>query len=109
MFDVSENAEAAWVERIVTDWHDNRAFLAACTPSRLNFDGHPEAANPRSGTYGGGYGDVFAYQQLLKDWRAQADFAGLEIDEAAAASSQRHGGEHTPSSPATPPGNPRPL
>src|SRR5215472_17546468 len=46
VFDVREDAEAAWVERIVTDWHDNRAFLAACTPSRLNFDGPAEVANP---------------------------------------------------------------
>ena len=86
VFDVSARAEAAWVERIVSDWRDNRAFLAACTPSRLNFDGHPEAANPRSGTYGGVYGDVFAYQRLLEEWRARGDFAGLEIDEAVASS-----------------------
>jgi len=86
VFDVREDAEAAWVKRIVTDWHDNRAFLAACTPSRLNFDGHAEVANPRSGTYGGGYGDVFAYEKLLEEWRARGDFAGLEVDEPSASS-----------------------
>jgi len=86
VFDVSEESEAAWVQRIVHDWRDNRAFMAACTPSRLNFDGHPEAANPRSGTYGGGHGDVFAYQELLAEWRAASDFPGLEIDEASASS-----------------------
>ncbi len=47
--DVSEQAEAAWTQRIVDDWKDNRAFMAACTPSRLNFEGHPEAANPKAG------------------------------------------------------------
>jgi len=79
-FDVSEEAETAWTQRIVDDWRDSRAFMAACTPSRLNFDGHPEMANPRAGTYGGGYGDVFAYRELLKDWRATGTFPGLEID-----------------------------
>jgi cation diffusion facilitator CzcD-associated flavoprotein CzcO len=81
-FDVSAAAEAAWNQRIVDDWRDNRSFMAACTPSRLNFDGHPEDANPRSGTYGGGHGDVFGYRDLLAEWRASGDFPGLEIDEA---------------------------
>ena len=78
--DVSEAAEATWTQRIVDDWKDNRAFMAACTPSRLNFEGHPEAANPKSGTYGGGYGDIFAYRELLAAWRASGTFPGLEID-----------------------------
>jgi len=78
-FDVSEEAQAAWTQRIVDDWKDTRAFMAACTPSRLNFQGHPELANPKAGTFGGGYGDVFAYRELLADWRAAGTFAGLEI------------------------------
>jgi len=78
--EVTEEAEAAWVQRIVDDWKDNRAFMAACTPSRLNFEGHPEAANPRAGTFGGGYGDIFAYRELLAAWRADGSFPGLEID-----------------------------
>jgi len=85
-FDVSEDAEAAWARRIVDDWRDNRSFMAACTPSRLNFEGHPEAANPLSGTYGGGHGDVFGYRDLLAAWRASGEFPGLEIDEAHAGS-----------------------
>jgi hypothetical protein len=78
--DVSEEAQAAWTQRIVDDWKDNQAFMAACTPSRLNFEGHPEAANPKAGTYGGGYGDIFAYRDLLAEWRATGTFPGLEID-----------------------------
>jgi cation diffusion facilitator CzcD-associated flavoprotein CzcO len=80
--EVSEEAEAAWTQRIVGDWKDNRAFMAACTPSRLNFEGHPEAANPKAGTYGGGYGDIFAYRELLAEWRADGAFPGLDIDTA---------------------------
>ncbi|MFM8302730.1 MAG: monooxygenase, partial [Actinomycetota bacterium] len=78
--DVSAEAEAAWTQRIVDDWRDNRAFMAACTPSRLNFEGHPEAANPKAGTYGGGYGDIFAYRELLRAWRDAGTFPGLQID-----------------------------
>jgi hypothetical protein len=78
-FDVSEEAEAAWTQGIVDCWRDTRAFMAACTPSRLNFEGHPESVNPKAGTYKGGYGDVFAYRELLAEWRAAGTFAGLEI------------------------------
>ena len=39
--------------------------------------------NPRSGAYGGGYGDFFGYQDLLVEWRANGDFEGFELDETA--------------------------
>ena len=78
VFDVSEAAERAWTEAIVNCFRDTRDFMAACTPSRLNYEGHPEAANPRNGSYGGGRGDVFGYQELLAKWRRD-DFPGWEI------------------------------
>lgn len=81
-FDVSEEAQAAWTEQIVACYQDRAEFMASCTPSRLNFQGHPELANPKAGNYGGGYGDVFAYRELLAEWRAAGTFPGLEIDEA---------------------------
>jgi cation diffusion facilitator CzcD-associated flavoprotein CzcO len=80
-FEVTEEAEKAWVDIILSTARDNSAFMAACTPSRLNFEGHPEAANPRSGAYGGGYGDVFGFQDLLAEWRDRGDFEGWELTE----------------------------
>jgi cation diffusion facilitator CzcD-associated flavoprotein CzcO len=80
-FEVNEKAEEAWVDIILSTARDNSAFMAACTPSRLNFEGHPEAANPRSGAYGGGYGDVFGFQDLLAEWRARGDFEGWDLTE----------------------------
>jgi cation diffusion facilitator CzcD-associated flavoprotein CzcO len=80
VFDVSREAEEAWTAQIVAAFRDNTAFMAACTPSRLNFEGDPTAVNPRNGSYGGGYGDVFGYQDLLAEWRERGDFAGLELD-----------------------------
>jgi len=35
--------------------------------------------NPRSGSYGGGRGDFLGFCELLAQWRAKGDFAGLEI------------------------------
>jgi len=78
-FDVSDEAEAAWTEAIVGAFRDNSAFMAACTPSRLNFEGDPSMANPRNGSYGGGFGDFLAYQELLRQWRERGDFAGWEL------------------------------
>jgi cation diffusion facilitator CzcD-associated flavoprotein CzcO len=79
--DVREEAEADWVQQILDSYADRSEFMASCTPSRLNFEGDPSAANPLSGTYGGGYGDVFGWRDLLREWRERGDFAGLEIDE----------------------------
>jgi hypothetical protein len=56
--------------------------MAACTPSRLNFEGDPSKVNPRNGSLGGGSGNVFEFQDLLTTWREQDDFAGLELDPA---------------------------
>jgi cyclohexanone monooxygenase/pentalenolactone D synthase len=80
IFDVREDAEADWVQQILDAYADRSAFMAACTPSRLNFEGDVSAANPLSGTYGGGYGDVFGWRDLLKEWRERGDFAGLELE-----------------------------
>ena len=79
VFETTEEAEQAWTDIILSTWRDNSAFMAACTPSRLNFEGNPAMLNPRSGAYGGGYGDFFGYQDLLLQWRARGDFEGFEL------------------------------
>ena len=83
--DVTPEAEDEWTAEIVSAFVDSSSFMAACTPSRLNFEGDVSRANPRAGTYRGGLGDFFAYQKLLRDWRARGDFAGLRIEEGAQA------------------------
>jgi cation diffusion facilitator CzcD-associated flavoprotein CzcO len=81
--DVLPEAEQAWTAEIVSAYQDTSVFMAACTPSRINFEGDVSQANPRTGTYGGGFGDFFAYQQVLRDWRKRGDFAGLRLEEGA--------------------------
>jgi cation diffusion facilitator CzcD-associated flavoprotein CzcO len=82
VFDVTEEAERDWTEIILSTARDPTAFMAACTPSRLNFEGNPSMFNPRNGAYGGGYGDVFGYRDLLAEWRSNGEFAGWELIEA---------------------------
>jgi hypothetical protein len=55
--------------------------MAACTPSRINQEGNPQSLNPRNGNYGRGFGDYFAYRELLEHWLDQRDCEGLELDD----------------------------
>ena len=80
VFEVSAEGEESWTQQIIDSFVDASAFMSACTPSRLNFEGHPEEANPRNGNYGGGVGDCL---RLLRTARAMArgrSFEGLELE-----------------------------
>jgi cyclohexanone monooxygenase/pentalenolactone D synthase len=80
VFDVSAEAEEAWTQKIVDSFIDGSAVMSACTPSRINNEGHPEAMNPRNGNYGRGMGDWFGYRELLEQWLDSGRFEGLELD-----------------------------
>ena len=76
--DVSREAETAWTEEILAGYVEGAtAMLAACTPSRINNEGNPDAVSPRNGQYPGGY---FGFKQVLAEWREQG-LPGLECDE----------------------------
>jgi cyclohexanone monooxygenase/pentalenolactone D synthase len=78
-FDVSAEAEDAWVAEIVAKYNANEHIMSACTPSRINNEGHPETISPRAGNYGGGFGDWFAYREVLETWLAEGRLEGLEL------------------------------
>jgi cation diffusion facilitator CzcD-associated flavoprotein CzcO len=80
VFDVSAEAEEEWVRSIVDSFVDMSAFMSACTPSRINNEGHPEAIKPRDGNYGGGMGDWFRYRDLLERWLDARELEGLELE-----------------------------
>lgn len=80
VFDVSEAAEAAWSDEVVRTHVDGSSVMAACTPSRINNEGHPELLNPRNGNWGRGFGDYFKYRDLLEAWIAAADLEGLDLE-----------------------------
>ena len=79
VFDVSAEAEESWARQIVESFVDASDFMSACTPSRLNYEGHPEEMNPRNGNYGGSVGDWFGYRELLDRWLKAESFEGLEL------------------------------
>ena len=79
VFDVSAEAEETWVRAIVDSFADMSAFMSACTPSRINNEGHPETIKPRDGNFGGGMGDWFRYRELLEGWLEARSLEGLEL------------------------------
>ncbi len=80
VFEVSAEAEAAWTQEIVDSFVDGSAVMSACTPSRINNEGHPEALNPRNGNYGRGFGNWFGYRQVLEQWLEAGRLEGLELE-----------------------------
>ena len=80
VFDVSAEAEEAWTQKIVESFVDASMVMSACTPSRINNEGHPETMNPRNGNYGRGMGDWFGYRDRLEGWLEAADFEGLDLE-----------------------------
>jgi cyclohexanone monooxygenase/pentalenolactone D synthase len=85
-FDVSASAEEEWTQKVVDSYVDASQVMSACTPSRINNEGHPEAMNPRNGNYGRGLGDYFGYREVLEGWLERGDFDGLELDVGSVAS-----------------------
>jgi hypothetical protein len=80
-FDVSADAEEDWVRQIVDTHIDASHVMAACTPSRINNEGNPQALNPRNGNWGRGFGDWFGYRDLLHRWLDDGAFDGLELEQ----------------------------
>ena len=66
-------------DEIVATFVDGSAIMSACTPSRINNEGHPEELNPRNGNYGRGFGDWFGYRELLEQWLEAGSLEGLEL------------------------------
>ena len=79
VFEVSAAAEQEWTAGVAGSFVDASAVMAACTPSRINNEGHPELLNPLNGNHGRGFGDYFAYRDLLRAWLATGDLEGLEL------------------------------
>jgi cation diffusion facilitator CzcD-associated flavoprotein CzcO len=71
VFDVTEDAETGWCEKIMEGYVDGSVIMSACTPSRINFEGNPAAMRPQNGSYGGGLGDFSGFRDLISKWRAQ--------------------------------------
>jgi len=74
--EVSPDAEAEWVQKVVEKSRISLPFLESCTPGYYNNEGQPEKRAAQNSTYGGG---SIEYFQILADWRAAGSFPGLEV------------------------------
>ena len=72
--EVTEEAENAWVDLIVSRTVGRDKFLAECTPSNTNNDGRPEedATLHNLGALG-----AIEYAKILEDWRNTGEMKGL--------------------------------
>jgi cyclohexanone monooxygenase len=83
--EASGEAEAEWVETIISLARNGLEFLESCTPGYYNNEGKPGAQDGPSGTffgraqngpYGGG---AIAFVKILEDWRAEGALSGMEL------------------------------
>ncbi len=79
VFDVNAEAEADWIRQIVETYVDPSVVMSACTPSRINNEGDPGGVKARDTNYGRGFGDFFAYRDLLEGWLASGELDGLDL------------------------------
>jgi cyclohexanone monooxygenase len=74
--EVSEEAEAEWVDTIIRLAVLAQDFLENCTPGYYNNEGKPGERSGQNGFYGGGSVEFF---RILQAWRADGGLKGLEL------------------------------
>jgi cyclohexanone monooxygenase len=74
--EVSEAAEAGWIDTIIQLSRLAQNFLEDCTPGYYNNEGKPGERSGQNGFYGGG---SEAFFKILRDWRAAGALEGLEL------------------------------
>jgi cyclohexanone monooxygenase len=74
--EVSEDAEADWVQTIMNLAVMRQKFAEECTPGYYNNEGQPSVSAVRNGPYGAG---PIAFVKVLEDWRADGGLPGLEL------------------------------
>jgi len=75
--EATREAEEAWVQTIIDSALMRQKFQEECTPGYYNNEGKPSALAARNGPYGKG---SIAFIELMEQWRAAGDMAGLEIN-----------------------------
>jgi cyclohexanone monooxygenase len=74
--ETSEEAEAEWVQTIISLARMGMDFLENCTPGYYNNEGKPGERSGQNGFYGGG---SVAFFKVLEDWREAGGLKGLEL------------------------------
>ncbi len=77
-FDVTPEAEAAWVQQVIDASVMSVGFLESCTPGYYNNEGQPNGLLiRRNGAYAPG---IMAFSSILDAWRDEGSLAGIEFD-----------------------------
>ena len=74
--EASQEAETAWVEKILSLAIMRQKFQEECTPGYYNNEGKPSELAVRNGSYGAG---PAAFIKVLEAWRAEGGLQGLEL------------------------------
>jgi cyclohexanone monooxygenase len=74
-FDVTPEAEAEWVDKVIAASAASLSFLESCTPGYYNNEGKPNGLLiRRNGGYAPG---IVAFSKILDEWRTAGDMAGI--------------------------------
>jgi len=84
-FEVTEEAQDAWVRHMRDTEVDRTEWIRACTPSYFNNEGKPDLDENGNERYRFYLGEVYgpgwdAFVKLLEDWRKSGDLAGLALE-----------------------------
>ncbi|KAH7088005.1 phenylacetone monooxygenase [Paraphoma chrysanthemicola] len=80
-FEVTKEAEQAWLDEIIRISKDRTAFLLTCTPGYYNDEGAPGEKTARNSPYGG---NPATFLQIAKDWRDENKLEGVSVRYASA-------------------------
>ncbi len=75
--EVSEEAEAEWVDAVIRLADRTTAFGEQCTPGYYNNEGMPGRKSRQNGFY---FGGPTEFVKILEDWRADGGMKGLESE-----------------------------
>ncbi|MBW2399377.1 MAG: NAD(P)/FAD-dependent oxidoreductase [Deltaproteobacteria bacterium] len=75
--EVSEEAEAEWVETIIQRAKLGNDFQQSCTPGYYNNEGKPGEVSRQNGFYLGGPSE---FMDMLEAWRADGEMKGLNLN-----------------------------
>ncbi|MFM7119684.1 MAG: flavin-containing monooxygenase, partial [Gammaproteobacteria bacterium] len=73
--EASAEAEADWVQEIISVSRFNEDFQASCTPGYYNNEGQPSRRSIQNGSYGKGPNPYF---RRIREWREDGTMAGLD-------------------------------
>jgi cyclohexanone monooxygenase len=77
-FDVTAEAEAEWVQKVIDASVMSLGFLESCTPGYYNNEGQPNGLLiRRNGSYAPG---IMAFSSILDGWRAEGKLAGIAFE-----------------------------